>query len=619
MKLVQVIPIARGINMDILSYFTKADIPKGSVVLAPLRNKEVSSIVIGTDEVQDVKTKIRTGQYSIKKVSGKTAKKIFLPQFIEAAERIAEYYATTTGAVLFSIIPKAILLDTNAVKQIPKEEIVPNCVQIEKLLFQAGREERIEQYKNIAREEFAKNKSVFIMTPTIQDALHIEERLQRGIEAYTFALHSKLSKKEIVSRWNKALTSKHPVLIIGTGQFLSLPRRDIQTIVVEKEQTRVYKSMQRPFIDMRIAAEMIASSLGARLIFADIPLRIDSIHRYKKGEVDELSPLRVRTQFSVTTELVDMRKKEFKAIGKSAQREIRNTLLQNGNVFVFAARRGLSPITVCQDCGNTVVCEVTGAPVVLHKGKEENVFVCHASGTVRSAHERCVHCKSWKLQTLGIGVELVEKELQSLFQNTPLCIVSRDTTTTHAKTKKVIDKFYETPGSILVGTEMVLPYLTQGIETSIITSVDSLLSIPDWNVYEKIFSIILQIQDVTTHNLLLQTRKPEQYILTNALRGNISDFYRDELKAREQFGYPPYAKLIKISIEGGPSVVESSMKQIEEALPLSGKSHLIHLGRNRYAMHGFLRLNSWPDKDIIEKLKALPPTTAVNVDPPNIL
>lgn len=619
MKLIHVIPISKGINIESLSYFTKSDIPSGSVVLAPIRNREISSIVIGQEEVQDVKTKIRTGDFSIKKVSGKTSKKIFLPQFIKAAERIAEYYAATSGSVLYSLIPKVILDNIDSVKQIPKEEVTNSGVKTEKLIFQAGRGERIEQYKNLVREEFAKKKSVFIVTPTIQDALYIEAQLQRGIENYTFILHSKLTKKEIISRWNDAISLKHPILIIGTGTFLSLPRRDIKTIIVEKEQSRVYKGIQRPYIDTRIAAEIIASSLDARLIFADLPLRIDSIYKYRMGEIDEFSPIRVRTQFSINTELIDMRKKDFVAIGNDAKREIQKTLDNNGYVFVFAARRGLSPITVCQDCGNTVVCDVTGAPVVLHKGKEENVFVCHASGTVRSARERCKNCKSWKLQSLGIGVEMVEKELKSLFPDIPIINISRDVTNTHSKSKKAIEKFYKTPGSILVGTEMSLPYLTEKVDSSIITSIDSLLSIPDWNVYEKIFSIILQIQDLTNDSLILQTRKPEQHILTNALDGNISNFYKDELETRERFGYPPYAKLIKVSVEGSLNVVEASMKRIEDTLPLSGKSHLINLGRNRYTMHGFLRLESWPDTKIVGLLKELPPNISVNVDPPNIL
>lgn len=619
MKLVHVIPIARAIGMERLSYFTKSDIPNGSVALAPLRNKEISAIVIDQEEVHDAKAKIRSGEFSIKKISGKTSRRIFSPEFIEAAKNIAEYYASTTGSVLYSLIPKAILDDFNSIKQISKEEILERGVKIEKLLFQAGREERIEQYKNLVREEFAKNKSVFIMTPSIQDAEHIEKQLHRGIDQYTFVVHSKLTKKEIVSRWNKALTSKHPVLIIGTGQFLSLPRPDLKTIIIEKEQARSYKGLGRPFIDMRIAAEMIASARGARLILADLPLRIDSIYRYKTGEVDEFSPIRIRTQFSAKSELIDMRKKDFKAIGETAHHEIEETLSEGGNVFVYAARRGLSPITVCSDCGNIVVCDVTGAPVVLHKGKEENVFVCHASGTVRSARERCRYCSSWKLQTLGIGIELVEKELKALFPKAQILTISRDTTSTHNKAKKAVEKFYGTTGSILIGTEMSLPYLTKKVTTSIITSVDSLLSIPDWNVYEKIFSIILQIQDVTNATVLLQTRKPEQYILTNALRGNISDFYKEELKSREQFGYPPYAKLIKLSVEGGPNVVETGIKEIEEIFELSGKSHMVHLGRNRYAIHGFLRLPSWPDTKIVERLKQLPPTVSVNVDPPNIL
>lgn len=620
MKLVHVVPIKRGFQKDSLSYFTMSDISNGTIVQATIRNKEVPSIVIGQEDVTDVKARIKTGNFSLKKITSKNSKKIFLPKFIQATEQIAEYYATTTGAVLYSLIPKAILDEANTVRQISKkDEEVKISITSEKLLLQASTKERIEQYRNLVREEFAKKHSVFITVPTIQNGDTIYSKLHRGIEKYTFVFNSSLSKKEIISKWNKVLQSKHPVLIIGTGTFLSIPRKDINTIIVEKEQARSYKGLHRPYLDIRICSEIIAANTGARLILADMPLRVDSIYKFRKGEVDELSPIRVRTQLSLNTELVDMRKKEFSIFSDDVKKNIQHTIDKNGKVFVFAARRGLSPITVCQDCGNTVVCSVTEVPVVLHKGKDENVFVCHASGTIRSARERCKFCGSWKLQSLGIGIELVEKELKELFPKTNITVISKDTTRTHIKTKKTVEKFYSSRGGILVGTEMTLPYLTENIETSVISSMDSLLSIPEWNVYEKIFSIILRIQEITSTDLFLQTRKPEQYILSTSLRGNLSDFYREELEQRKKFGYPPYSKLIKISVEGSSSRVQKEIEEIEKLLPLSGKSHLIHQGKNKYTIHGFLRLEEWPDKNIIKLLKKLPPNVIVNVDPSSIL
>ena len=67
MKLLEVIPIMKGISKETLTYFTSGEVSAGSIVRVPLRKKTISAIVLSLQEVSEVKSSIKESSYSIKK------------------------------------------------------------------------------------------------------------------------------------------------------------------------------------------------------------------------------------------------------------------------------------------------------------------------------------------------------------------------------------------------------------------------------------------------------------------------------------------------------------------------------------------------------------------------
>ena len=67
MKILEVIPIARGINSDTLSYFSGTDVTVGSIVSVPLRKKNIPALVIGLKDAEESKTEIRKSSFFTKK------------------------------------------------------------------------------------------------------------------------------------------------------------------------------------------------------------------------------------------------------------------------------------------------------------------------------------------------------------------------------------------------------------------------------------------------------------------------------------------------------------------------------------------------------------------------
>lgn len=145
--------------------------------------------------------------------------------------------------------------------------------------------------------------------------------MSKGIEQYTFVLHSLLGKKEQIDLWNKAANEEHPSLIIGTGSFLGIPRNDIGAIIVDKENTRTYKNSSRPFIDIRIFAEILAKKIKARIILGDLLLRTETVWRRNEGEVFEVTPLKFRSLTTANIKLINMREKLPENIDKDKNKE----------------------------------------------------------------------------------------------------------------------------------------------------------------------------------------------------------------------------------------------------------------------------------------------------------
>ena len=218
----------------------------------------------------------------------------------------------------------------------------------------------------------------------------------------------------------------------------------------------------------------------------------------------------------------------------------------------------------------------------------------------------------------------MESELRRKIPALKIFRVDKDKTSTPKRALAEVQNFYASPGSVLLGTEMALPYLDKKIENTAVASLDSLFSLPDFRIHERILHLLLQIRNLTGSSLLVQTRVPREKILEYALKGNLADFYREEIKARETFRYPPFTTLIKISLSGSRGPVSREMMKLSEFFkPFETEIFpaFIEESRGAFTMHALLRLprGQWVDETLLQKILSLPPQFRVVVDPESLL
>ena len=637
MKIITVIPISKGISKESLTYFSKEDISLGSIVSIPLRKKTVYGLVIDKSEAKALKTELKSLSYNLKKIENVKSRSFLSEAFLSSCREMADYYAGNLGAVLFSLIPKIVLQKSQNLLYEKKGKL--ENVFHETLLLQSDDEERYATYKSLIREEFAKNRSVFFCLPNTEDILNAKTILEKGIEKYTFALHSNLSPKEVLDSWKEIIENDHPILIVATGQFLSIPKPDLGTIIVDRESSRAYKMLTRPYIDIRHFAEVLARESGIKLVLGDMLLRIETIWEEKNpekiGSYSELSPLKFRSLSTAKSEIVnmkapqDMKKKEFMIFSEKLKEVLKKNKSNNEHTFLFCGRKGLYPQTICSDCGTVVVCNNCLAPIVLYgkknsSGINKNLFVCHHCGERREADELCKHCNGWRLNPFGIGIERVQEELEDLVPEAKIIVIDKDHIKTHKQAVKARESFYNSPGSFLLGTEMALTYLNQKVENSAVVTIDSYFSVPDYRINEKIFHIILELRSLTQRQFIIQTRQKNTKVFDNAIKGNLVDFYRNEIEDRKSIGYPPFTTYIKLSLEGDKNAVKSKMNEIIKYLApyeLQIYDAWNPGGNKKHTVHGLIGLprGKWIDRTLLEKLRGLPPQFAVKIDPSTLL
>lgn len=650
MYIATVIPIKKGLHMEHLTYFSIHDIPLGSIVTVQVRSKSIDAIVISLEDAHKVKSDLKQADYQLKKVLAVKGSSPFSKEFFGACYRMKDYTASTTGDVIRSMLPKILLECVQDLKIHRSIEIKTKQENIEheKLIFQALTPDRVSWYRTLIRESFAKKESVFICVPTRYDIEIYTKELTKGIEQYVATFHGDMTKKALVTLYNSVIDNPHPLLIIGTGMFLSIPRHDIKTIIVEHESSDAYKQIARPYIDVRSFAEVFSSITKSKLIFGDTLLRPDTLHRHEKGVLGEVSSPLFRLPNVERKLVVDMKEevnekgdKKFTVLSETTKSMITHALSHDESVFLFSVRKGLAGVTVCNDCGHTLLCPLCKTPVVLYSAKKkadlnnnsERIFMCNKCGHKDTTEVRCPECTSWNLTPLGVGTDRVFDEVQNLFKNANVIQIDKETTSTDKEARAAIKEFNKKKGSILVGTEMAFSYLDNQVTHSAIISLDGLLSVPSFNITQKILHVIEKLHYITERNLIIQTRIPENQILTYILSGNVLPLYREDLKEREQFGYPPFKRLIKITFTGTASETTKARSYLDHILAdYDPQIFSAFTGRIKgsYVTNTVIKVDPkiWPlptgieyaiNPTLLENLSNLPPSFSVNVDPEDLL
>lgn len=677
MNIITVIPLTRSKMIDTLSYFTSSEVSVGAIVSIPVRSKIIRGIVSEVKRAEDIKEAIRNATYQIRKLGAVKAVDLFPESFMEACRELAEYYATSLGSIIDSLTSSALFESLNKIAKPPRSKKIglktkggPNGKNSrdekggkknendqqggeiairETYAVQGDDDDRMSSWRSLIRQEFAKNKSVAFYVPSIEDSRVLFDSLQKGVEKYIFRLNSEMTKKEVIETWNKIAKTKHSVVVIATGSFSVLPRSDIESVVIEMENGRGYMAQKKPFIDIRHALETIARKAGQNIHLSDNMLRAETLRRFEDLNLSEGSPFKWRSVSNAQSRLIDMTgknlpvksnepgssteekaitdndKKRFRIISMELEALIRKNKEENTHLFIMTARKGLATSTVCGDCGAIVSCAQCSAPVVLHNSSAtgRNFFMCHKCGERRSADETCKTCGGWRLMPLGVGVEGAAAEIKERVPEADIFKIELETKN-EKQISYIIQNWKSKPGGVLVGTESALNRLSEKIEHVAVASIDSLFALPDFRIEEKIMYLLIRLRAKASRLFLVQTRRPEEPVFGFGLSGNLSDFYRNTIADRRRSFYPPFSTLIKITVKGQKDAIAAEMDAIRKMIEPRDMDifpAFTAAVRGNSIIHGLVKVKreNWPDEALAGKLRLLPPSVTIKINPESLL
>lgn len=630
MFVILVTPLLRSTLLESLSYFSSIEYAVGSFLEVPIRGKKQRAIVTETRSVSSTKTALKAATFSLRKLP-QQIDPVVLPSTIRAtAEKLTEVYPTTAGALLFQLLPADI---RNGSRDYPRTELIKHDQETTPHLLTARTDDRFVSYKSLIRSTFASKASTMIVVPTAVDIEYAKRTLEHGIKDRVVVFSPNQTKKQRDNAYLKLTDTTAAKLIITTPASAYLERADLTTIIIEQASSNHYVMRRRPYLDHRTALIAYSKIAGRKIVLGDtVPRTEDEVRRREETYItydEEAKRIAFTAPLSIITQK-DKPKPDspFQLFSNELVTSVERALEAKGHVFFYAARRGLAPVVACIDCGLIFRCPDSNTPYSLIRtsknGEEMRWFVSSTSGKKVKAADVCTNCGGWRLRERGIGIQSVFDEWKNIMPNTDVMVMDNTTASTPKLASKLAKEFFAKKSGILIGTQIALPFINQGIDVSAVISLDAARAVPTWRADESLFRLLLKLRECTAKEVIVQTRSETDNLLVHATRGAIERFYDDEIALREMLQYPPYSTFVLLTWVGDPKTVlslEAPIAKILSAFTVNFYNNP-NSSANKKERHGLIRI---PRQDtetytlLVAALRNLPPYVKVEINPERIV
>jgi len=447
---------------------------------------------------------------------------------------------------------------------------------------------KTEVYTKLIQEVLDEGKQVLFLLPEIALTTQIIVRLQYYFGEQISVFHSKYSINERVEVWNNVLNNKPKArIILGARSSVFLPFSNLGLIVVDEEHETSYKQFEpSPRYNARDAAIVLAKIHKAKILLGSATPSLETYYNAQQNKYGfvELNRRHGNVQLP-KIELINVkekyRKKEMK--GHFSDRLlalIQEALDLKEQVILFQNRRGYSPVVECKTCGVSPECPNCDVTLTFHKFKHE--LLCHYCSYQRAMPNSCGACGSNTLETKGFGTEQIELELKEIFPDFKIGRMDLDTTRGKHGYQKIIGAFEAKEIDVLVGTQMLSKGLDfENVSLVGILNADTMLNFPDFRAHERGYDMMVQVsgragRSKKQGNVAIQTYNPFHQILQQVSTTNYTEMYKEQLQERYQYKYPPYYRLIKITLKHRDyNKVDSGVNWLFKALYSSFGEHVL--------------------------------------------
>ena len=626
-------------------------------------------IPFGPRTIEGVTSSVEMTKLELETQSLKELKKIVdqVPamsgQNLKLANFLSAYYVSPLGLVMKSFLPKFsknpvepsfpnyevsdpdfVLTEDQrvAINQITKALDTPEII----LLHGVTGSGKTEVYMQVIQSLIKKGQQVILLVPEISLTPQAIERFARRFGMDKIAvLHSRMKPAERYFTWQKIRDGEKQI-IIGPRSAIFAPVTNLALVILDEEHDSSYKQFdQSPKYHARTASKALIKLWNCPLVLGDATPSIESFSEALTKNSILTLPHRIKADVTMpSVQIIDMKREilggNFSVFSEQMKAQILLNLKQQKQIILFINRRGSATVVLCRDCGFVLICKNCSSALVWHESSKK--LLCHHCDRQEEIPVNCPKCKSHRIKQFGAGTQKIESELykflnKNLNKNELPKVVrmDKDTTRKSGSMEKIYQDWTKGKIQILIGTQMISKgWDVRNVGLVGIIAADTSLHLPDYRSNERTFQLLTQVAGRTgrgseTGIVVLQTYSPENYAIKAVKQHSYLRFFKNEIKERKKFNYPPFAKLIKLRVDSSSEKKASELARnlMREILANKSKSMEV-LGpspsfmprlRGKYRFQIVVKIPYNEVVDLYDFFKDFKTKFDVDVDPESLL
>lgn len=420
---------------------------------------------------------------------------------------------------------------------------------------------KTEVYIEAIREVVAKGKGALVIVPEIALTPQLVDRFRGRLGERLAVLHSGLSQRVRWEGW-RTLLEEGASVAIGARSGIFAPVPNLGLIIVDEEHDGSYKQQEGLRYNARDLALARGQLEGCPVVLGSATPSLESYYNaFQKRYTYLPLPSRHESGSSLSVRLIDMNKKKpwemkSKNLSPELHDAIAETVQRGEQAFILYNRRGFSNYLQCDQCEFVMHCPHCSVTLTFHKTSGR--ALCHYCNFSSTPPESCPSCldkggeKVGAITYRGAGTEKIFDELVELFPEVKIERLDRDVASDEIKYRGILDRVRSEETQVLVGTQMIAKgHDLPGVTLVGVVDCDVGLHMPDFRAGERIFQLLTQASGRAGRaekpgRVLLQTRVPNHPSLIRTVAQDFRGFAQGELTARQELGYPPFTRLLRI-------------------------------------------------------------------------
>ncbi|MEK7355546.1 MAG: primosomal protein N', partial [Bdellovibrionota bacterium] len=566
-----------------------AKLARGCSVIVPLGRRKIPGVVLGP--VTDLKGE--ESAFVIKEiVSIETERPPLHESFVQWLEWLAKYYLHPIGQVTEMAFPP--LSRQTKERKSNKSPIAPaneavapptlteEQAQVVGAIGSAGSVSsgfnvhlvhgvtgsgKTEIYMRLLEDVVARGQQGIVLVPEISLTPQLIDRFTARLGAAVAVIHSHLTPREKTNQWWAMIEGKKQILI-GARSALFCPLPRLGMIVIDEEHESSFKQDEKLKYHARDAAVMLGKFMNCPVVLGSATPSLESWQNAKLGRY-KLHQLKARVENRALPqiEVIDLRNEREERRNQGASdipfwctdtlfTAIEETLGKREQVALFLNRRGIAQAVICPDCGWVPACPNCEVKLTLH-GKSH--LLCHYCDYHETLRETCTDCREGEPKPIGLGTEMIERDLAKMFPSARVIRMDRDEISTREELEDAVRSVENREVDILVGTQMIAKGLDfPGLTLVGLVMADVAFNLPDFRASERSFQLLTQVAGRSGRHLaekragrvIIQTYNPDHPSIQFTVAHDYAGFAAFDLAFREALKYPPFARLASFRIQG---------------------------------------------------------------------